>query len=1079
MIRTLQDRAVAAGIDVFMECTITHLLTDGDRVTRRVRLLARRPASRSSSRPRRSCSPPAASARRTRSPRTRGSTRGDGQALAYEAGAELIDMEFVQFHPTGMVWPPGVRGLLVTEAVRGEGGILRNKAGRAVHVEVPARGPPRTSTPRPTRRPPSWVDGALAGPRDRRAPAARALDPRQRRAGDLHRGQGGPRLAARRRLPRHQLPAGRPRAAQAAVDVRAVQGARRRRHHDRADGGRADDATTSWAASGSTPRPGATTVPGPVRRGRGRRRDARREPARRQLALGPARLRGRGPGPARRPTRRPQAGDAARRPGARSRPRRRELEAPFGPRPTATTRTPSSASSRTTMQRLVGIFRTTADLGEALDRARRAARAAATASAVSGGRAYNPGWNLVFELRNLLIVSEADRPQRPAADGEPRRAQPARLPGDRRRRGATATASSRRDADGAMTVDDRAAAGDARRAPRPPRHALTTGDALMPDAHLRVFRGSPGEPGHFDEFDVPGGGGDGRPRRPPLDPGPRGARPRRPLELQGRQVRLVQRRGQRPAEPDLQDAAVRLRPRASRSPSSRCGPSRSSATSSPTSRGTTRSTRRSRRSRRPPTCPRRTGAGSRRTSSGSRNSASASSASCARTSATSCATTRPSSRSSARASSSARPGSRCTRSTTADRRPYLKDEGGIGFCNITKCCTEVCPEHIKITDNAIIPLKERVADEYYDPLQMVWRFLRGGSVGPPPARSCRCCRTTVAGRPRRARRRRPRSATSPRASRRRLTDADRPRPPDARRPTTRRPADPLDGRRDVERRRAERSWRRADRRAGRLAPAPHPHRRRRPRQPRSGLAGAALYRPRAARRPRPAAVPGRVDLGLPRRPDEQRRRVHRRRPRARARPRARGARGPPAPRLEADRRAARRPLAGQGREADPALGGGAPDARAASTAGPRPTCRGPRTRSPTRSRTRRSTGPRRAARRRSCGGPDRDVAVAEPGHGDRRQATVSTDRHPRARRPARRRVWRVERFGESVGRDATRHARRHELGRRSRSSAGRRCRRARRSSGSRPTARRAPAGATSSVAATRTTRPPGRSRSAT
>ena len=54
---------------------------------------------------------------------------GDGQALAYEAGADLIDMEFVQFHPTGMVWPPGVRGLLVTEAVRGEGGILRNAEG--------------------------------------------------------------------------------------------------------------------------------------------------------------------------------------------------------------------------------------------------------------------------------------------------------------------------------------------------------------------------------------------------------------------------------------------------------------------------------------------------------------------------------------------------------------------------------------------------------------------------------------------------------------------------------------------------------------------------------------------------------------------------------------------------------------------------------------------------------------------------------------------------------------------------------------------------------------------------------------
>jgi len=55
---------------------------------------------------------------------------GDGMALAYGAGAELMDMEFVQFHPTGMVWPPGVQGILVTEAVRGEGGVLRNKLGQ-------------------------------------------------------------------------------------------------------------------------------------------------------------------------------------------------------------------------------------------------------------------------------------------------------------------------------------------------------------------------------------------------------------------------------------------------------------------------------------------------------------------------------------------------------------------------------------------------------------------------------------------------------------------------------------------------------------------------------------------------------------------------------------------------------------------------------------------------------------------------------------------------------------------------------------------------------------------------------------
>jgi succinate dehydrogenase iron-sulfur subunit len=66
----------------------------------------------------------------------------------------------------------------------------------------------------------------------------------------------------------------------------------------------------------------------------------------------------------------------------------------------------------------------------------------------------------------------------------------------------------------------------------------------------------------------------------------------------------------------------------------------------------------------------------------------------------------------------------------ADRRRYLKDVGGVGYCNITKCCTEVCPEHIKITDNSIIPLKERVADEFYDPVQWVWRKLRGQPDAP-------------------------------------------------------------------------------------------------------------------------------------------------------------------------------------------------------------------------------------------------------------------------------------------------------------------------------------------------------------
>ena len=61
---------------------------------------------------------------------------------------------------------------------------------------------------------------------------------------------------------------------------------------------------------------------------------------------------------------------------------------------------------------------------------------------------------------------------------------------------------------------------------------------------------------------------------------------------------------------------------------------------------------------------------------------------------------------------------------TEDRIPELKQAHGIGYCNITKCCTKVCPEHITITDNAIIPLKERVVDDFYDPLGWLWKIIR-------------------------------------------------------------------------------------------------------------------------------------------------------------------------------------------------------------------------------------------------------------------------------------------------------------------------------------------------------------------
>jgi succinate dehydrogenase iron-sulfur subunit len=64
---------------------------------------------------------------------------------------------------------------------------------------------------------------------------------------------------------------------------------------------------------------------------------------------------------------------------------------------------------------------------------------------------------------------------------------------------------------------------------------------------------------------------------------------------------------------------------------------------------------------------------------------------------------------------------------TLDRRPLLREKAGVGYCNITKCCTEVCPEHIKITDNAIIPLKERMDDVYFDPIRWALRKLGGDS----------------------------------------------------------------------------------------------------------------------------------------------------------------------------------------------------------------------------------------------------------------------------------------------------------------------------------------------------------------
>ena len=167
---------------------------------------------------------------------------GDGHALAYDAGAELIDMEFIQFHPTGMVWPPSVRGILVTEGVRGEGGVLRNSEGRRfMFDDIPDNYKPQTADDeeegwrytqgdKNARRPPELLT---------RDHVARCINR------EVKAGRGSPhggvfldiawikeKLAERARST----------SSEAAEHVPPVQGAGRPRHHEGADGGRPDDA---------------------------------------------------------------------------------------------------------------------------------------------------------------------------------------------------------------------------------------------------------------------------------------------------------------------------------------------------------------------------------------------------------------------------------------------------------------------------------------------------------------------------------------------------------------------------------------------------------------------------------------------------------------------------------------------------------------------------------------------------------------------------------------------------------------------------------------------------------------------
>ncbi len=305
MIRTLQQRAVDLGIDVFMECTITELFrevstgsTGSAGSSTATRISGAFGYWRETGRFVVFETPTVVLAtggigKSYQVTSNSWEYTGDGHALAMRAGASLINMEFVQFHPTGMVWPPSVKGILVTESVRGDGGVLKNSEGeRFMFDYIPEYFKKETADTieeaegwytdkKNHRRPPELL------PRDE---VARAIN------SEIKAGRGSPHggvyldIASRRERRVHPPPA--------AVDVPPVQGARGRRHHRRADGGRADLPLRDGRGRGRR-RHRAEHRRGSVRRRRGGRRHARLQPARRQLAVGPARVR---------PPRRPQRG---------------------------------------------------------------------------------------------------------------------------------------------------------------------------------------------------------------------------------------------------------------------------------------------------------------------------------------------------------------------------------------------------------------------------------------------------------------------------------------------------------------------------------------------------------------------------------------------------------------------------------------------------------------------------------------------------------------------------------------------------------------------------------------------------
>jgi succinate dehydrogenase / fumarate reductase flavoprotein subunit len=402
MIRTLQDHAIHLPIDVHMEVTVVQLLKDGERVAGalaydrekgRFKLFAANAVVLATGGIGRAFSITSNSWEYT----------GDGHALAYQTGAELMDMEFVQFHPTGMVWPPSVRGILVTEGVRGEGGVLRNSLGkRFMFDDIPENYRPQTADTeeegwryvigdKSARRPPELLT---------RDHVARCI------LREVREGRGSPHGGVfldiawiKERIPnaaehiRKKLPSMYHQFMQLAnIDITTTPMEVGPTTHYIMGGIRVDGDTQMSSVPGlfaagecaaglhGANRLGGNSLSDLLVFGRRAGEYAARFAAERPAAASPA----------------ASEADAALRKALAPFDRVGSAEAPYA----------IQHDLQQMMQKLVGIVRQEDEMVEAL-RGVRALRARAAEVGVQGNREYNPGWHTALDLDNLLAVSEA------------------------------------------------------------------------------------------------------------------------------------------------------------------------------------------------------------------------------------------------------------------------------------------------------------------------------------------------------------------------------------------------------------------------------------------------------------------------------------------------------------------------------------------------------------------------------------------------------------------------------------------------------------------------------------------------